>query len=323
MKTITIEEHFLTNEAVAATAHLRAADPTISFRDPAILSQLLDVGAGRVADMDAAGIDMQVLSLAVCGLEDLESAAATALAGGTNDHLAAAVRARPTRFAAFAALALQEPEKAAGELERCVRKLGFKGALVNGTTNGMFLDHPRFTPVLEAAQSLDVPIYLHPGLPPVPVRNAYYKGLPDHMGDFLSTAGWGWHVETGMHSLRLIVAGVFDRLPKLRIIIGHMGENLPFSIARADSVFSLRASSLKGKVIDYFHEHFYVTTSGYFTLPPFLCALQVAGADRLLFSIDYPFSPNVVGQQFLNSLPINATDTAKISYGNAKRLLKI
>jgi predicted TIM-barrel fold metal-dependent hydrolase len=323
MKVITIEEHFLTNEAIAATAHLRATDPTTSFRAPAILKHLLDTGAGRIAEMDAAGIDMQVLSLAVCGLEDLEPAAATALASTANDHLAATVRARPDRFAAFAALALQEPEKAAAELERCIKKLGFKGALVNGTTGGMFLDHPKFSPVFEAAQSLDVPIYLHPGLPPVAVQNAYYKGLPGHMGEFLSVAAWGWHVETGMHSLRLIAAGVFDRFPKLKIIIGHMGENLPFSIARADSVFGLRPNALKKRVADYFHENFYVTTSGYFTLPPFLCALEVVGADRLLFAIDFPFAPNSDGRQFLNSIPINPADLAKIAHGNAERLLKL
>ncbi len=285
MKTITLEEHFLTNEAVKATAHLRAKDPTAGYRDPATLAKLLDIGAGRVADMDAAGIDMQVLSLAVCGLEELKPEAATALALNTNDEVAAAVRARPDRLAGFATLALHEPEKAAAEFERCVTKLGFKGALVNGTNNGKFLDHPRFSPIFEAAQALDVPVYLHPSPPPMPVRDAYYKGLPGQTGNFLSTAGWGWHVETGMHSLRLILSGVFDRFPKLKIIIGHMGENLPFSVARADSVLSPHATSLKRKVIDYFHEHFYVTTSGYFTLPPFLCALEVVGADRLLFSI--------------------------------------
>src|ERR1700722_13765740 len=136
MKTITLEEHFLTNEAVKATAHLRAKDPTAGYRDPAVLVKLLDIGAGRVADMDASGIDMQVLSLAVCGLEELESAQAVAIAHDTNEQLAAAVRAFPGRFAGFATLALQDPEKAAAEFEYCVRKLGFKGALINGTTKG-------------------------------------------------------------------------------------------------------------------------------------------------------------------------------------------
>jgi len=323
MRTITIEEHFLTREAIETTAHLRATDPTTSFRDPGVLGQLLDIGAGRVADMDAAGIDMQVLSLAVCGLEDLEPAAATALAHNANDELAAAVAARPSRLAGFAALALQEPEKAAAEFERCVKKLGFKGALVNGTTGGKFLDHPRFSPIFEAAQSLDVPVYLHPAPPPVPVRNAYYSDLPGQTGNFLSTAGWGWHVETGMHSLRLIVSGLFDRFPKLKIIIGHMGEDIPFSLARADSVFSPRTPSLKRKVSDYFHEHFYVTTSGYFTPPPFLCALQVVGADRLLFSIDYPFSTSADGRGLLDSVSIGAADMEKISHGNAEKLLKL
>jgi predicted TIM-barrel fold metal-dependent hydrolase len=273
--------------------------------------------------MDAAGIDMQVLSLAGSGLDKLEPTTATALARDTNDKLAAAVRAHPDRFAAFATLALLEPEKAAVEFERCVRELGFKGALLNGTTNGLFLDDKRFTPIFEIAQALDVPIYLHPAPPPRPVQQAYYDGLPSHLGFFLSTAGWGWHAEVGMHCLRLIVSGLFDHFPKLKIIIGHMGEDLPYSIVRADTVLARDANHLQRRVKDYFHEHFYITTSGYFTVPPFLCALQVAGADRILFSIDYPFSPNTVGRDFLNSLPVSPEDMEKIAHRNAERLLNL
>src|SRR5579862_8375604 len=182
MRTITLEEHFLTAEAIQATEQLREAGITHYHHEPGLVDRLLNIGAGRVADMDASGIDLQVLSLAVCGVEELEPAQAVAIAHDTNEQLAAATRAYPTRFAGFATLALQEPEKAAAELEYCVKKLGFKGALINGTTKGYFLDHDRFTPVLEAAQSLDVPIYIHPAPIPKVVREAYYSGLPNHVG---------------------------------------------------------------------------------------------------------------------------------------------
>jgi predicted TIM-barrel fold metal-dependent hydrolase len=320
MRTITLEEHISTPAFLEATAEM--GDSSSDFMR-AWHEKLVDIGEGRIADMDAAGIDMQVLSLTDSSLDKLEPTTATALARDTNDKLAAAVRAHPDRFAAFATLALLEPEKAALEFERCVRQLGFKGALVNGTTNGLFLDDKRFTPIFETAQALDVPIYLHPAPPPRPVQQAYYDGLPGNFGFFLSIAGWGWHAEVGMHSLRLIVSGLFDHFPKLKIIIGHMGEGLPYSIVRADKVLAQATKHLQRRVKDYFHEHFYITTSGYFSAPPFLCALQVVGADRILFSIDYPFSPNALGRDFLNSLPVSPQDMEKITHHNAERLLKL
>ena len=161
------------------------------------------------------------------------------------------------------------------------------------------------------------------GEPPQAVLDAYFSGLPGDLGFLLSTAGWGWHVETGMHSLRLIISGVFDRFPRLKIIIGHMGENLPFSIARADAVFARGPKQLQRRVAEYFYEHFYITTSGYFTAPPFLCALQVIGADRILFSVDYPFSSNNVGRNFLDNLSVSSGDMEKISHRNAERLLEL
>jgi hypothetical protein len=153
--------------------------------------------------------------------------------------------------------------------------------------------------------------------------DAYYSGLPGSLGFFLSTAGWGWHVETGMHCLRLIVTGVFDRFPRLKMIIGHMGENLPFSIARAEMVFGRTGANLKRSLGEYFCEHFYLTTSGYFSTPPFLCMQQVVGIDRILFSVDYPFSSNMVGRQFLDSLAISPEDREKIAHRNAEKLLKL
>jgi predicted TIM-barrel fold metal-dependent hydrolase len=266
---------------------------------------------------------MQVLSVSANTVDKLDSGTANAVARDANDRMAAAVRAHPDRFAAFATLALHDPDKAAAELERCVRELGFKGVMLNGSSNGQFFDHPRFTPIFEAATSLDIPVYLHPAPPPKPVMDAYYSGLPGSLGFMLSTAMWGWHVETGMHCLRLILNGVFDRFPSLKIIVGHMGENLPFSIARAEMVLGRGAADLKRSVGEYFHENFYLTTSGYFTTPPFQCMQQVVGIDRIMFSVDYPFSSNIVGRKFLDSLPVTEQEKQKIAHGNAEKLLKI
>ena len=345
MKTITIEEHFLTADALKATAKVREAGLALTYHDPVLETRLLDIGAGRIADMDASGIDMQALSLAVCGVEELEPAAATSIAHDTNEELAAAVKANPTRFVGFAAVALQEPEKAAAEFEYCVKKLGFKGLLINGTTDGAFLDNARFTSVLEVAHSNDVPIYIHPAPIPMAVRKAYYSELPDHWGDMLSIGAWGWHSEVALECLRLIVAGVFDRFPKLKIVIGHMGENLPFAMARVDRILGRRerpytlspSHGLPGAVqhrkplerrpIEYFRENIYVTTSGFFTLPPFICATQVVGSDHLLFSIDHPFTPNAMGREFLNSvatqLAMHPDNLKKFTHENAQKLLKL
>jgi predicted TIM-barrel fold metal-dependent hydrolase len=344
MRTIALEEHFLTREALRATDQFRDSGLALSYHEPKLLEKLLDIGAGRIADMDASGIDLQVLSLAVCGVEELECAQAVAIAHDTNEQLAAAVRAHPARFAGFATLALHDPDKAASEFEYCVNRLRFRGALINGTTKGAFLDDVRFTPVLDVAQSLDVPIYIHPAPILKCVREAYYSGLPNHRGDLLSVGGWGWHSEVAVGCLRLIAAGVFDRFPKLKIIIGHMGENLPYALGRVDSILSRTtphitftrilnggshngSAKLKRTAAEYFRENFYVTTSGFFTLPPLQLALQVVGSDRLLFSIDYPFSSNARGREYLKALSeklfMNDQDLAKLVYVNAEKLLKV
>jgi hypothetical protein len=258
----------------------------------------------------------------------LDAATADALAHDTNDTLAAAVAAHPDRFSAFATLALQTPEKAAVELERCINQLEFKGLIVMGSLNGVFLDDPRFTPVFEAVHALDVPLYVHPGLPPKPVADVYFSGLPGNLGFFLSMAGWGWHAETGLHCLRLMLSGVLDRFPKLKIIVGHMGDHLPFNIARADRVFREmagegRAPFFKRGMIEYFRENFYITTSGYFDMPPFVCARDVIGTDHVLFSVDYPYASNAEGRKFLDALPVSREDFEKIAHGNAERILKL
>ena len=187
---------------------------------------------------------------------------------------------------------MQSPDACAAELVRAVKELGFLGALINGTTEGRFLDHPSYDGLLAAAVELDVPIYIHPHLPPEPVRQAYYSGLPDGAGRVLETAGWGWHSETAIHLLRMVLAGTLDRHPKLKLIIGHMGEMLPMMLARIDEVFALDIDHLKRPISRAILDQVWITTSGIFTEPPFLAALLTFGIDRIMFSVDYPTRPS-------------------------------
>jgi uncharacterized protein len=319
MRTITLEEHFVTESFLRATgAYGKTVPPQLAALQP----KLLDLGAGRIAAMDEAGIDLQVLSLAAMGFDALDAATASALARDVNDELAAAVAAHPKRLAGFATLALKDAVGAAAELERCVTRLGFRGALVDGTTEGLFLDDPQFLPVFEVAAQLGVPVYLHPAPPPETVKQAYFSGLPGELGHLLSIAGWGWHAETGLHTLRLIVSGLFDKVPGLQLIIGHMGEGLPFAMARSSGILSGPAK-LQRPVAEYFKSNIHLTTSGYFTLPPLQCALEVVGIERTMFSVDYPFSPNTRGRAFLDQAAgvLTAEDLEKLAHGNAERLL--
>jgi predicted TIM-barrel fold metal-dependent hydrolase len=321
MRTIALEEHFVTSSFLKATgAYGQGTPPAMAELQP----RLLNLGDERIAAMDAAGIDFQVLSLAAIGKDALDPATGTAVLADTNDELAAAIKANSARFGGFAALEMKEPGKAARELERCVKSLGFLGALVDGTADAVFYDDPRFLPIFEAAAALGVPVYLHPAPPPEAVRKAYYTGLPDELGYLLSIAGWGWHAETGLHALRLIVSGLFDRLPDLQVIIGHMGEGLPYAMARTSGILS-RAAHRKQPVADYFKTNLHLTTSGYFTQPPLQCAIEVVGLDRIMFSVDYPFSPNTRGREFLDGLKgvLSAEGMEKLTHGNAENLLKI
>jgi predicted TIM-barrel fold metal-dependent hydrolase len=308
MRIITLEEHFVTESFLRATgAYDNPVPPWLAQLQP----KLLDLGAGRLAAMDEVGIDLQVLSLA-------------ALSHDVNDELAAAVRANPSRLAAFTSLALKDPEAAAKELERSIQKLGFRGVLLDGTTDGVFLDDPRFTPIFEAAVTLNVPVYLHPAPPPRPVFDTYFSGLPAGVGQMLSIAGWGWHAETALHTLRLITSGLFDRFPTLQLIIGHIGEMLPMALARTSKALS-HVAKLRQPVADYFQSNIHLTTSGYFTQPPLRCAVDVVGIDRIMFSIDYPFSPTTSGRDYLLELQesVSPEDLAKLTHLNAEALLKL
>ena len=320
MKTITLEEHFVTRDFLKATDSYGDGAPDAM---KAIREKLLDLGDGRLSAMDEGGVDLQVLSLAALGIDKLGSEQGTAVMRSVHDEAAAAVEAHPNRFRAFATPNLKEPEMAAKELERCVRELGFVGALLDGTTGGLFLDDARFLPVLEVAEALDVPIYLHPAPPPEPVKSVYFSGLSGEAGHLLSIAGWGWHAENGLHLLRLIVSGTLDRFPKLQIIVGHMGEGVPYALARSSGVLSGANKNLKRSVAETFIDQVWVTTSGYFTRPPFECARAVVGMDRLMYSVDYPFSANTRGKEFLASVELSDEDMAKLTHGNAGRVLKV
>jgi uncharacterized protein len=298
MKTITLEEHFLTETYVRATA---AYSEKMGLQFPGLMAKLLDLGEGRIAAMDEAGIDLQVLSLIAFGFEGLSAEEGTAVARDVNDELAAAIKTNPARLAGFATLALKDPNAAVVELHRCVSELGFVGVMMNGTVGGKFMDDAGFLPVFEAAARLKVPVYLHPAPPPATVKEAYFSGLPGELGNYLSVAGWGWHAETGLHTLRLIVSGLFDKVPELQLIIGHMGEGVPYALARSSGILS-GATKLQRPVPEYFKTNIHVTTSGYFTLPPLECALDVVGIERMMYSVDYPFSANTKGREFLDKV---------------------
>ncbi len=326
MKTIALEEHYR-HPGIKEAVERRNPTFLKEFAGGGILAErfrkLDDLGETRLQDMNEASIDVQVLSLPFPATEGLPPSEAVPLARDANDWLAEAIAAHPDCFAGFATLPTPDPEAAASELERAVGVLGFKGALVNGTTGGRFLDDPFFLPILERAASLAVPLYLHPAPPPTPVRNAYYAGLAPSVSQHLAAGGWGWHAETGLHALRLILAGVFDRFPTLQIILGHMGEMIPFFLGRIDYAFSLVATHLQRRVADYVLQNFSVTTSGLFTVPPLLLVLQTMGADRVLFSVDYPFSLNKEGRALLDAAPISDAEKENISHANAERLLKL
>ena len=320
MRVITLEEHFVTE------GFLRAAEPHVGGGGPLaqMRTNLLDLGDGRIRAMDEGGLDVQVLSLAAIGWDELAATEQTRLAREINDELHAAVRAHPDRLQGFATLGLKEPEKAAEEFERAVQELGFRGALLDGTTDGKFYDLPEFAPIWETAVRLDVPVYLHPAPPPKAVKEVYFAGLPAGVGQMLSIAGWGWHAETGLHLLRLISTGLFERLPTLRLIVGHMGEGVPYALARSSAALS-PAAGLPLTVAEYMKRNVWVTTSGYFTAEPWRCAREVLGADRVLYSVDYPFSPTTKGRDFVEVIAgeMSAAERAAFVGGTAATLLRL
>jgi predicted TIM-barrel fold metal-dependent hydrolase len=312
---IALEEHYFDPEV---RTHVHGLDATTA---PRIVERLDDLGALRLKEMDEAGIDIQVLSHANPSLQKLDATTAVPLARRVNDRLYAAVERHPDRFAAFAALPTADPEAAADELERSVTRLGFKGAMIHGLTNGVFHDDKRFWPIFERAQALDVPLYMHPGIPQPAIIETYYKEYIAKYPNILRAA-WGFTVETATQAIRMILGGVFDAHPRLKIILGHLGEGLPFYLWRINMGLG-RDGAGPSWFRDAFCEHFWITTSGFFSDPALICCMMEMGIDRILFSIDYPFVLNPPGAEWIKTLPLSPEDQAKLLSGNVKRLLKM
>lgn len=307
---VAIEEHFWTkNFRDRFTGHH-------TLQPPRWRERLDDLGELRLREMDEAGIDMQVISQVMPGPQVFDAGTAVALAQESNDVLYEAVRAHPTRFAGFASLPTPDPTAAADELERTVTKYGFKGALINGLTNGRFHDDKQFWVIFERAQALDVPIYFHPATPHPTVIDLYLKDYPDMIG-----AGWGFTFETATQAIRLILGGVCEAFPKLKFILGHLGETLPFCLQRCDEVLS-RHGRLKRRFREYFCDNFYITTSGNFSVPALLCSIMELGADRIIFAVDWPMRENKDAMAFIENAPISAVDKDKILRCNVRQIMR-
>ena len=309
--------------------------PELQNKYEVMKAKLTDVGPARIRHMDAAGIDMQVLSHVQPGVQLLTDAELSIrLCTEVNDWLAEIVRTYPTRFAGFAMLPTQSPPDAAAELERAVTTLGLKGALINGHTNGVYLDDPSFDVLLAKAEALDVPIYIHPTDPPQQIVDTYYAPYSEAI---VST--WGWPVETGTHLLRLIASGAFDRRPGLRIIVGHMGELLPYCYTRlnlgltmADWLISVQArkdgqshevASMEKSVGYYLRRNVFITSSGVFDQPVFDCARAMLGGSNLLFSVDEPFQDSFAAMEFLDGIHLDPAQKEWFAHGLAESLLKL
>jgi predicted TIM-barrel fold metal-dependent hydrolase len=310
---IALEEHYWDPQLAA---HFKGGD-----NNPRLRARLESLGEARLGAMDEAGIDFQVLSHGAPATQRLEGPMAVTLAREVNDRLHETVLRHPDRFAAFGVLPTSDPAAAADELERIVTRLGFKGAMVHGLANGVFFDDKRFWPIYERAQKLDVPLYIHPAIPHPAVVEAYYK---DYVKDFPSilTAGWGFTVETATQAIRIVLSGVLDAHPGVKLILGHLGEGLPFSLWRIDQALS-REGNRKTPFRETFREHFWITTSGNFSTPALLCTMMEMGVDRVLFSVDWPYVENAPGVDWVRNLPLSTEDKDKIMHGNARRLLRL
>jgi 2,3-dihydroxybenzoate decarboxylase len=314
---IALEEHFVIpgfHDYLATS--MPAVTPEAYDR---LVASLSDFGDQRLAAMDAAGLDVAVLSLSGPGVQiEPDTAVAVRLARQANDRLAVEVQRRPERYAGFAHLAMQDPKASADELDRSVRDLGFAGAMVNGHTNGVYLDDPRYDAFWERMQSLDVPLYLHPD-------NAYVKPYAMEGCDELLKAIWEWNCETSAHFLRLLFSGVFDRFPRLKVILGHMGETLPYVLWRLDSRAALntRNRPLKLPPSAYLRRNLYVTTSGQCDDVPLIAALSALGDDHVLFSIDYPYEDSATAGRFIERAAIGGVVREKVCNGNARAIMPL
>jgi uncharacterized protein len=322
MKIIGVEEHFLTSAVRDAWSASSSAerDFGLGLHLGEIADRLDDLSDSRIRLMEASGVDMQVLSLTTPALHNLDPPQSVDLATRTNDLIAATVTRRPDRFEGFATLPTPSPRDAARELERAVVRLGLKGALLCGRTREKNIDHPDFLPIFETAASLHVPLYIHPQIPQQAVRDIYYSGFNEQVDLAFTTFGLGWHYESGIQFLRLILAGIFDRFPELQIILGHWGEVVLFYTERLSALN--RVAKLQRSVADYMRQNLYVTPSGMFSQPYLQRSIEVVGVDRILFSTDYPYQyrPESGARNFLEEAALSNESKQQIAHLNWERL---
>ncbi len=324
MKTIGTEEHFVTEDVLAAWDRRDAAarkDSPAGAPPGELGERLLEVGERRIAAMDEAGLDAQVLSLTTPGLQSLPEDEAVGLQVETNDRTAELVKSHPDRFQGFATLATPAPTQAAGELERAVTKLGLNGALLFGRTGERNLDHPDNWPIFEAAEALRAPLYLHPQIPQAGVRAALYTGFDEAVEVAFATYGIGWHYESGVQFLRLALSGVLDRFPELQVLLGHWGELVLFYLDRADGL--AMQAQLPHRFSDYVRRNAYITAGGVYSQRYLRWASEVVGTERILFATDYPYRAGPAGgvEAFLASAGLDSADQERIASGNWNALV--
>ena len=317
LETITDEKHRKIDRILYSTDLFRAKPPKISER-------LLDMEKIRLNAMDEAGIDIQILSLNDPACELFEPPEATALARRINDELAAVIKKHPDRFIGLAALAPQSPDEAADELERTVTSLGFKGTKLSSNIGGEYLDNQLFWPIFERTEKLGVPVCIHPTLPPLSAIKPYLD-----YGGVLAGPSVGYGADAVLCVMRLICSGIFDKFPGLQIVLGHLGEALPFWMERLNlgwlEQLTFGDNRPKGKKLptDYLKSNFIINTSGIFSEPAFLCAYMALGADKMTFAVDYPFGDNKEASEFIKRMPICDSDKAKICYLNAEKIFNL
>jgi 5-carboxyvanillate decarboxylase len=321
---IAVEEGFTLPEIAAAARALaeKSGNPmAITPARRALFQELVDLGEGRIRAMDADGITMQVIVIGSPGVQAFDAVQGTELARLANDRLAAACKAHPTRLAGLAAVAPQNPPGAAAELERAVKTLGLKGAIINSHTHGEYLDDRKFWPIFETAQALDVPIYIHPREPG--------PGMAGPLGMPGFRVAWGYGVETATHIMRLIAGGVFDQFPRLKVVIGHMGEGIPFTLERIDNRYLWELEiggftrTIKRLPSEYFRDNIVVTTSGMNYRLPLMMTVELLGVDNLLFAADWPFEKVRDSVDAMDAMPLSEEDKAKIYHRNAKRVFAL